>query len=403
MEMSQPAIGTLAVLELPALAQLIPTLQRRGYQVLGPTLRDGAVIYDTLEKLEDLPIGWSDEQQAGQYRLKKRDDAKLFGYALGPQSWKRYLYPPEVRLCTFERQGDSFRASDQPAAPLKQAFLGVRACELAAIRILDRVLLADRYVDKVYQGRREGVFIVAVNCTGASATCFCSSMQTGPRVEDGFDLALTELSSPQQHVLVAEVGSGAGAEVLVELEHRDPLPEELQQAQAAVEATAAQMVRRLDTTELRRLLYGNFEHPEWDQVAARCLSCANCTMVCPTCFCTTVEDVTDVRGQHAERRRKWDSCFTESFSYIHGGSVRMSIKSRYRQWLTHKLASWVDQFGAFGCVGCGRCITWCPARIDITEEVEAIRGNHRSHSAALPQPNNPASGACGQSGPAGGD
>jgi hypothetical protein len=380
MEMSQSAIGTLAVLELSALAQLIPTLQRRGYQVLGPTLRDGAVIYDTLEKLEDLPIGWSDEQQAGQYRLKKREDGKLFGYALGPQSWKGYLYPPEVRLCTFERQGDSFRASDEPAAPLKQAFLGVRACELAAIRILDRVLLADRYVDKVYQGRREGVFIVAVNCTGASATCFCSSMQTGPKVEGGFDLALTELSSPQRHVFVAEVGSGAGAEMLAELEHRQPLPEELQQAQAAVEATAAQMGRRLDTTELRRLLYGNFEHPEWDQVAARCLSCANCTMVCPTCFCTTVEDVTDVRGQHAERRRKWDSCFTESFSYIHGGSVRMSIKSRYRQWLTHKLASWVDQFGTFGCVGCGRCITWCPARIDITEEVEAIRGNHRSHS-----------------------
>jgi formate hydrogenlyase subunit 6/NADH:ubiquinone oxidoreductase subunit I len=136
---------------------------------------------------------------------------------------------------------------------------------------------------------------------------------------------------------------------------------------------ASRQIRHLDTAGLRDLLYENFEHPRWDNVAARCLSCANCTMVCPTCFCTTVEDVSDISGNHAERWRRWDSCFTQSFSYIHGGSVRTSAKSRYRQWMTHKLASWTDQFGTSGCVGCGRCITWCPVGIDITEEVRAIR------------------------------
>jgi Fe-S-cluster-containing hydrogenase component 2 len=129
----------------------------------------------------------------------------------------------------------------------------------------------------------------------------------------------------------------------------------------------------MDTTGIRDLLYTNFDHPRWDNVAQRCLTCANCTMVCPTCFCTTVEDVSDVTGSHAERWRKWDSCFSQNFSYIHGGSVRSSAKSRYRQWMTHKLASWIDQFGSSGCVGCGRCITWCPVGIDITEEVRAIR------------------------------
>jgi formate hydrogenlyase subunit 6/NADH:ubiquinone oxidoreductase subunit I len=137
--------------------------------------------------------------------------------------------------------------------------------------------------------------------------------------------------------------------------------------------TTAQMGRSLNTIGIKDLLYRNAEHPRWDEVATRCLSCANCTMVCPTCFCTTVEDVTDLTGEHAERWRKWDSCFTMDFSYIHGGSVRPSVKARYRQWLTHKLASWIDQFGVSGCVGCGRCITWCPAGIDITEEVRAIR------------------------------
>lgn len=95
-------------------------------------------------------------------------------------------------------------------------------------------------------------------------------------------------------------------------------------------------------------------------------------MVCPTCFCTGVEDVTALAGDVTERVRKWDSCFTADFSYQHGGVVRESTKSRYRQWLTHKLSSWVDQFGSSGCVGCGRCITWCPTGIDLTAEVAAI-------------------------------
>ena len=161
--------------------------------------------------------------------------------------------------------------------------------------------------------------------------------------------------------------------MLAELQTVRATEQDLQEADAAVEAAARQQVRSIDTTGIKELLYENFEHPRWDNVASRCLTCANCTMVCPTCFCTSVEDVTDITGDHAERWRRWDSCFTQSFSYIHGGSVRTSAKARYRQWMTHKLASWIDQFGSSGCVGCGRCITWCPVGIDITEEVRAIR------------------------------
>jgi ferredoxin len=199
-------------------------------------------------------------------------------------------------------------------------------------------------------------------------------MHTGPRVQAGFDLALTEMLSAEGHSFTVEVGSKLGAAVLAEVDRRKARKEELKAAQSAVENAASQMGRSLDTEGVRDLLFDNFDHPRWDKVAARCLSCANCTLVCPTCFCTTVEDITDITGDHAERERKWDSCFTDGFSYIHGGSVRLSVKSRYRQWLTHKFAAWVDQFGTSGCVGCGRCIAWCPARIDVTEEIKAIRG-----------------------------
>lgn len=376
---SLSAVGSLFAISVESLAQLIPSLERQGYQVLGPKVRDGAIVYETLEKLDDLPAGWTDEHAPGRYRLKQRKDRALFAYVVGPHSWKRFLHPPEVRLFEAEREGQGFRIlNNGPSGdPPKYAFFGVRSCELAAIAIQDRVLLGDRYADPIYGRRRNGVFIVAVQCTHPSSSCFCTSMGTGPRAKGNFDLALTEVADGEGIHYIIEVGSEAGAEVLRELDAREASAEEVRRAEAAVEKAASLVTRRMDTTGIRELLYDSFDHTRWDDVARRCLSCANCTLVCPTCFCTTVEDTSDVTGIYAERWRRWDSCFVQSFSYIHGGSVRMSVQSRYRQWLTHKLAAWIDQFGTSGCVGCGRCITWCPAGIDITQEVAAIRGGEK--------------------------
>lgn len=363
---------TQAILAASELGKLIAALARRGYEVIGPVVRDGAIVYDRIETAGELPAGWTDEQEAGYYRLKRREDGALFGYAVGPQSWKKYLHPAEIKLLEAQRQDGVFRILNSTPKPGPRAFLGVRACELAAIRVQDRVLLEDKYRDDIYGARREGVFLVAVQCTQASATCFCASMGTGPELDGGYDLALTELLDGEHRFLV-EAGSERGRELLAELEHRVPAEEDQRQAAAGVARARSEQKRRIDTTGIRDLLDRHFEHPHWDAVAARCLTCANCTMVCPTCFCTTVEDASDLTGEHAERWRRWDSCFTLQFSYIHGGSVRSSAKARYRQWMTHKLASWIDQFGSSGCVGCGRCITWCPVGIDITEEVRAFR------------------------------
>jgi sulfhydrogenase subunit beta (sulfur reductase) len=367
------------VLEASQLGKLIAALLRRGYEVVGPTVRDGAIVYDRIRSPDELPAGWTDEQQPGHYHLIPREDRAFFGYAVGPQSWKKYLHPADVRLCSAARRGKTFQILNSEAQPKHQfAFLGVRACELAAIAVQDHVLLEDKYRDPTYEQRSTGKFIIAVQCIQAAATCFCASMGTGPRVTSGFDLALTEVLGPKGHQFLVEPGSDHGAELLGELEVSPASEEDLQQMEVAVGEAASQQVRSIDTTRIKDLLYQSFEHPRWDNVAQRCLTCANCTMVCPTCFCTTVEDVSDVAGDHAERWRRWDSCFTLSFSYIHGGTIRTSAKARYRQWMTHKLASWIDQFGTSGCVGCGRCITWCPVGIDITEEARAIRegGQH---------------------------
>jgi sulfhydrogenase subunit beta (sulfur reductase) len=368
-------LGAKLAIERDGLQRVIDALANRGYRVIGPTVRDGAIVYDTVALLDDLPVGWSDRQDAGRYRLERRADAALFGYAVGPHSWKRFLHPPIKRLWQAHREGDGFSVIEDDEAVEPLAFVGVRACELRAIAIHDRVFLSGSFRDKAYTVRRDHAFIVAVNCSQAGGTCFCVSMDAGPKVESGFDLALTELLEAGGHLFVMEVGSAAGVDLVRDLPHRSATAEEIAAAERVVDRTRDQMRRQLDTDGLKELLQANPNHPRWDEVAERCLTCGNCTNVCPTCFCTTVDDTTDLSGATAERVRRWDSCFTLDFSYIHGGSVRNSARSRYRQWMTHKLAHWIDQFGSSGCVGCGRCITWCPVGIDITEEAAAIRAS----------------------------
>jgi sulfhydrogenase subunit beta (sulfur reductase) len=365
-----------------ALDGLVGALRDRGFRVLGPVVRDGAIVYDDLESAADLPIGWRDRQDGGTYRLERRSDEARFGYAVGPHSWKRYLFPPRVRLWRSRRSGDGVPAvEEEPLDETPLAFIGVRSCELHAIEIQDRVFLGGKYIDRDYAARREGAFLVAVNCYEPASTCFCTSMGTGPKAEAGYDLALTEVLDGE-HRFLAEAGSERGAEVLAGLPSVSAGTADLDAAAASVDSAVSKMVRSLDTHDIRDLLAGNLEHPRWDDVAARCLTCGNCTLVCPTCFCSAVEDDTDLTSDESERWRVWDNCFSVDYSYIHGGSIRPSGRSRYRQWMTHKLGTWHDQFDSSGCVGCGRCIAWCPVGIDITEEVAAIRATGEGNDAA---------------------
>lgn len=359
------------IVDRQGLDDLFRVLSADGYTLVGPTIRDQAVVYDEIRSTADLPVGWADRQAPGTYRLERRDDQALFGYVVGPQSWKKFLFPPVQRLFQVTRDGLDIRTT--PPDTTRRAFIGVRACEIQALAVQDKVFIEGPVADPHYRTRREHVFILAVNCAQPASTCFCASMGTGPEVRSGFDLALTELLRGDRQEFVVEIGSPRGEQVLRAVAHREATAEDVRSRREVVEEAAHRMERSMTTADLKDLLYRNYNHARWESVAQRCLSCANCTMVCPTCFCSTVEDTTDLSGDHAERWRRWDSCFTMDFSYIAGGTIRSSTQARYRQWLTHKPGTWQDQFDMIGCVGCGRCITWCPVGIDLTEEVAAIR------------------------------
>jgi len=350
-------------------------LKAEGYQVVGPTIRDGAIVYDEIDGPDELPVGWTDEQNGGKYQLKKRPDAALFGYAVGPHSWKKFLFPSRRRLWKGTRDENQLTIETETIPDTKYAFFGVRSCELHAIAIQDKVFIGGKHVDPYYKSHREQLFIIGVNCHTAGGTCFCVSMNTGPRCSSGYDLVLTEIIDQDRHEFVVDSATDTGKRLLNSLTSHAISPDVDSAEKTSVEKAAKNMGRELPTEGLKELLANNYEHPRWKEVASRCMTCANCTMVCPTCFCSSVEDTTDLTGDHTERWRQWDSCFTMDFSYLHGGSVRQSPLSRYRQWMTHKLSTWQDQFGTSGCVGCGRCVTWCPVAIDITEEVKAIRAS----------------------------
>jgi ferredoxin len=368
-----------SVLDRSDLDLLLALLIESGYQPIGPILENGRIVYGPLESSAGLPAGKTDLHDGGMYRIIDRPDGALFGYNLPSDSWKQYLFPPRTLLWSASRTDGSFTVKSPDDEPPKYALFGVRACELAAIDVQDRVFDGD-HPDPHYASIREQVLIVGVNCTQAGGTCFCASMGTGPELSSGYDLVLTELLDGNEHRFLVRSGSIAGSDILRQLPLAPAEPADYSQADRLIAETVDHMGRTLDTSGIKELLYTSAEHPRWDHVASRCLLCANCTMVCPTCFCATTEERPTLDGSEAERWRVWDSCFSLEFSYIHGGPIRSSARARYRQWMTHKLATWIDQFGTSGCVGCGRCITWCPVGIDITQEVKAIRTEEAAHA-----------------------
>ena len=361
------------VLTREGLDAVIGALRAEGRIVLGPVQANGAISHDEISSVDQLPTGWADEQAGGHYRVVRTDDGRLFAHASPSESWKRFLFPSRTLMVRAHRDNGSVRIEQPELDAPPVAFFGVRSCDLAALDVLDRVFLDPAATDPTYAARRRNVFIVAAACAEPGGTCFCASMGTGPTPRAGFDLAVSELRSGADIDYVVTAGTEAGTAILDQVEGRTAHEDDRSRARASHDAAVARMGRELDPAD-PPLAAQYPDHPQWGDVAQRCLACGNCTMVCPTCFCTTVEDVTDLTGQQAERWRKWDSCFNLDFSHITGGSVRSTPTARYRQWMIHKLATWQDQFGTSGCVGCGRCITWCPVGIDITEEVRAIRG-----------------------------
>ena len=364
-----PEIGSTVSIQKPALNMLLARLKEEGYDTIGPRVKGDTLVYDAIDGIDQLPRGYISEQDAGRFRLVYAGHGRYFDAIPGQQSWKQFLFPSRLELFSMQKKGKSWEVKKPDPDRRALAFIGVRGCELAAIQVQDKAFIRQDFHDPVYRARRERVFILAVDCLQPAGTCFCTSMGTGPRAKDGFDLRLTELDD----VFLMTIGSELGRSLMAGIPRDAASAFLMSSAERGIDHASESMGRVLDTSDLPGLILDNLDDPEWDDVAKRCLSCGNCTQACPTCFCWDAVDQLDLTGTQARRFRVWDSCFNPDYSYQTGGNTRPNIRSRYRQWLSHKLGSWVQQYGTLGCVGCGRCITWCPAGIDLTQEIPALR------------------------------
>jgi len=351
------------------LQTLLDTLIGAGYQCVGPVVKNDAIVFDKLKYSSQLPQGWQDTQQPGQFNLHHTGSQRVFAWSNGAQAIKPYVFPPREVLWQARRNEDGKLVFEAHTGEVPRiAIIGGRACDLAALKLMDAHFMSAEYPDAQYQARRDNLLIIGVNCSHPSANCFCASTGDGPRLQQGYDIALDEL----EEGFLLQDGSDTGAAIMSQLSLQSASAEQIEQAAQQVQHARDAQQKCLPSGDIRMGLLDNLEHGQWDDVAKRCLSCGNCTMVCPTCFCHAHIEDPKLDGSVSTHYRQWDSCFTQGHSYIHGITIRGNTRARYRQWLTHKFARWHDQFGRSGCVGCGRCISWCPVGIDVTAELAAI-------------------------------
>ena len=334
--------------------------------MVGPHLSEGVVRLGELKGPDGLAAGVVDVQAPGRYSLGDGSPF-VFSSVNGPDSPKRYLHPAEVELSRLVNSGGEFELVSGFHPERKYAFFGIRPCDLRAVEVMDRTMLVPGFEDHVYSVLRSGAIFIVVNCTRAGENCFCASMGTGPDAGSGYDIAITELP---ERLLVDFPESNMALFQGIELK---PATEtELHMGEEMIQHARELMGRRIAERDPSKRMYAAMDSSAWEKVAERCLACGNCTMVCPTCFCNTIIDRNDLRDGSVSRVRVWDSCLSKDFVYSAGGNPRLQRTARYRQFVMHKFAYWRDEFGSYGCVGCGRCITWCPVGIDITETVNGV-------------------------------
>lgn len=348
---------------------------QKTHNIIGHKIEKDVLMLSSID-FGDIPAGYTDRQAAGMYRLVKSDNHDIFTFSSGPDSFKRYLNPPYSEVFAYQVSKRKFNASAIKSYDNPFAFFGMRACDRAALKFYDRVFLEGVVRDFCYETLRDNLLIIALNCLYPGDNCFCLSAGTGPEFTDGYDLLITEL----EEEFLLETGSQAGSRLINSLPLISVNQKDIDEKALRIKNCKEKFKKTIIFSELPELVYRNLEHPRWSDIAERDLECGNCTQVCPTCFCTSAFYNLEFRGiaknfstLSGKKIKKWDSCFSRNFARVHGGNFRISRRARYRHWFAHKLAYSMEQFGLLGCVGCGRCITWCPAGIDITQELEALR------------------------------
>jgi len=340
----------------------------QGYDVIAPVKQEWAVNLAKIDSSADLALGWKSDEHPGRYRLRRAATGLEGARPMTSPKW--FTHRPIETLSNARRDENGDWQYETPMAPtVKQAFFGVRACDVSGMLVMDRTFNR-QFHDAQYDAARRNNIIIGISCFDPGNNCFCSTFNTGPELKDGFDIGLSDFNDKY----LIEVATDAGAKIIAGVDVKPAGRRLLEIKEERTAAARRRMARAFDLQKAVKVLNANYDHPYWQEPSARCLSCANCINVCPTCYCYQIDDKSNLAQTETSRERRWDACQNLEFAAVHGGNFRPKRVDRIRQWCNHKLNWTIEQYGCAGCVGCGRCITWCPTAIDITEPVWRLGG-----------------------------
>ncbi|HEU19513.1 MAG TPA: 4Fe-4S ferredoxin [Deltaproteobacteria bacterium] len=304
------------------------------------------------------------------FKVLEKGEEPLLTYANTKNAPKNFFFPQTETMMGYMRTERGMELKGDNIADMGDAVLfGARPCDVRSFILLDYVFDQEKYKDPYYIDKREKTTIVSLACvTPPYSTCFCTSVGGHPMIVEGADVVLTDVGDNY----LAEFITPKGQTILAKLGDLPTADDAtLAKKEELVKKAEGEIKSQVAGSAIKPWLDENFEHPFWDTIHKSCLACGTCTYLCPTCHCFDITD--EVKGDEGKRVRTWDSCMYWLFTIeTSGHNPRTSQKQRWRQRLLHKFRYFVDNFGAIACVGCGRCVMYCPVNIDIRKIVNDI-------------------------------
>ncbi len=300
---------------------------KKEYELIGPTRKNGVLTFDRINVPEDLV-------------LDKQTD----------YSPKKFFLPPKEAIMGYDKKGIISNISKE-----KRAII-MHPCDANSLLITDRLFL-DEMPDPYYEARRKNTLLVVFKCLKPDKNCFCTSMNTSETTN--YDLYFIDVGDKY----IVSVNSDKGRAITSKSKLFSPVLRE-----GFIKVNCEKKL--FEPTKLD----SKFPDSVWKEGSDKCLYCNACTIACPNCMCFDIKDVPDLSGESGSRIREWDSCKRPDFTEVAGGFVFRDEKlHRFKHRIYHKLKYYRDRHGRNMCVGCGRCITVCPAGIDFVDIVNKIR------------------------------
>lgn len=274
-----------------------------------------------------------------------------------------------------EKVAENFNAEIPPMAHKPYAIVGVKACDLKGFMVQDQVFLNNGCQDPFYNRAREGNLIISADCTQAIDTCFCLALDAKPYPEHHFDINLSEV----QDGFVVETGTPKGQQILDDHAplFQEATPAHLNERDTSREQTISEVQNTIDAHEVpyqdsyKDMVTRNYESDIWADEAQHCVECGACNTICPTCHCFCLVDQSV--GNQFARFRQWDSCMLKGFARVAGGgNPRDRLWMRLRNRFEKKFDYFPQTADMYACTGCGRCISACPAKIDIRQVLKRL-------------------------------